>query len=808
MPGMPTIPGVTTTPTVYSPPSDDGPVYIPSVVTELTLAQVIAAGESAISAADSVMTAYRSAAGGTVTDAVYTAVYDQKVLLYDAIYPCEGSPIQSDIQAKSLDLGNAIIPLGYTTGILTGLNAIKEAANGLIQANYTTGSWSDLQTVLSAATVVSNQTDGDRQTMIDDINAAMAALVPATATAPSAIELSAGVTNPVGGVTNVAIPAAGATDTTGAVTGWLTATADHIKFTVTDAGAATSTILINGAAYTSGNDYTIASAASLAIVVTTSEIGRVTGVRTFTVTVGANDISGSFTDPLFKQAVQTWLGISPTPGTFTKQDLINRMAAMSYTLSVTNNPSIVSLAGLENFEGTGLTRLNCYWDPLLTSLPALPSSLTKIYCDYSGFTSLPVLPSGLTELYANNNHLISLPTLPTGLTGSSNGNYLNVWVDPLLTNLASCSGVAKTPQYRYAYTGTAVTLTSAGTRQLTMDELAQQQSSDGSSWSTSANPYKDTSLSVFSFSTSDIAVATVSSGGVITGVGVGTCNIVAIYRNIDTVYTRVTIPVTVADNLVTYNGNGYDGGTVPADASYVSGGSTTAAAVGSMTKAGCTFLGWNTAADWMGMDYAAGATINAAGTTTLYAKWRLDTAPTVANLGFRYFDAYLEVTGTDLPAYTTLEIFIKATDPGETVADTGEAKYTLDLSYPANLTLGWHNVGSSPGINTSYNMWYRYVYGTAKSAWVSDGYPLGMMPAKGGSNAYDFGGVDATNITLNNTGGTYNGGQLYVFRGGSYISLGSISSVNQPFTVQANDCIVVRDACGNYSYKSAAYVYP
>ena len=43
----------------------------------------------------------------------------------------------------------------------------------------------------------------------------------AFATVPSAIVLAKGDTNPVGGVTNVQIPLPGATDTHGAVTGWV-----------------------------------------------------------------------------------------------------------------------------------------------------------------------------------------------------------------------------------------------------------------------------------------------------------------------------------------------------------------------------------------------------------------------------------------------------------------------------------------------------------------------------------------------------------------------------------------------------------
>ncbi len=105
------------------------------------------------------------------------------------------------------------------------------------------------------------------------------------ATAPSAIHLAKGAADPVGAVTDVQIPLPGATDTHGAVTGWVATTADKIKFTVTDVSPAVSTITINGVAYTSGADYTILAASPLTIIVTTTETGKATAVRTFTVSV-------------------------------------------------------------------------------------------------------------------------------------------------------------------------------------------------------------------------------------------------------------------------------------------------------------------------------------------------------------------------------------------------------------------------------------------------------------------------------------------------------------------------------------------
>jgi AraC-like DNA-binding protein len=120
-----------------------------------------------------------------------------------------------------------------------------------------------------------------------DSAVAAAAYTQAQATTPSAITLAIGSSNPVGGVSNVAIPAAGATDTSGAVSGWVSATADKIKFTVADVGTALSTITVNGGAYTSGADYAITAASTLTVVVTTAETGKTTAVRTFTIAVTA-----------------------------------------------------------------------------------------------------------------------------------------------------------------------------------------------------------------------------------------------------------------------------------------------------------------------------------------------------------------------------------------------------------------------------------------------------------------------------------------------------------------------------------------
>ena len=86
-------------------------------------------------------------------------------------------------------------------------------------------------------------------------------LTQAYATAPSSITLAKGSTNPVDYVTNVSIPAAGATDTHGKVTGWVDGTANNIKFTVADNGGSSTITTDDGSgpvSYNSGDNYPIA----------------------------------------------------------------------------------------------------------------------------------------------------------------------------------------------------------------------------------------------------------------------------------------------------------------------------------------------------------------------------------------------------------------------------------------------------------------------------------------------------------------------------------------------------------------------
>ncbi len=166
----------------------------------------------------------------------------------------------------------------------------------------------------------------------------------AMATAPAVITLAVGDAQPVGGVTNVTIPIAGDTDSTGAVTGWVTTTADKIKFTVTAGAAGTSTITINGGAYTSGAAYTIGAVGTLTIVVTTTEAGKTNAVRTFSVGVtGDYIIHGGLTWAPINTTVANWSAASSTCSSLSNAVFASgwRQATVTELLALRNDSLVV-----------------------------------------------------------------------------------------------------------------------------------------------------------------------------------------------------------------------------------------------------------------------------------------------------------------------------------------------------------------------------------------------------------------------------------------------------------------------------------
>ena len=111
-------------------------------------------------------------------------------------------------------------------------------------------------------------------------------------------------------------------------------------------------------------------------------------------------------------------------------------------------------------------------------------------------------------------------------------------------------------------------------------------------------------------------VITITSDATITAYG--TCD-----GMIQSTETRITYKLNTY--IVSYDGNGSDGGAVLGVQSFTSGSSATVTGDGTMTRTGYTFTGWNTATNGSGASYAEGARYSSDANLTLYAQWQPNT---------------------------------------------------------------------------------------------------------------------------------------------------------------------------------------
>ena len=266
-----------------------------------------------------------------------------------------------------------------------------------------------------------------------DSSISSAAYTQAQSTAPTSITLAKGSTAAVGGVTNVAIPSAGATDSTGAVTGWISSTASKIKFTVVNGGSASSTITIGGGAYTSGADYTITAASTLTVVITTTETGKTTAIRTFSISVAAEP---SFTSTgliinydasNFSNGASTWTNLGTGGATY------NGVVTGSLSLTGTS-PAAISIGGNGNpqtkYISTNYVNNDAAWtiEVIAKALSTSGSGDSLIRKDGTG-TGWWFGAQGNTWFFRN--QTAGADTNRHVITFGSNGK---IWIDGVLKN--------------------------------------------------------------------------------------------------------------------------------------------------------------------------------------------------------------------------------------------------------------------------------------------------------------------------------------------------------------------------------------
>ncbi len=193
---------------------------------------------------------------------------------------------------------------------------------------------------------------------------------------------------------------------------------------------------------------------------------------------------------------------------------------------------------------------------------------------------------------------------------------------------------------------------------------------------------------------------------------------------------------------VTYDGNGSTGGIVPTDDSaYLEGATVTVLGnTGSLVKTHYTFVGWNTASDGNGTDYAPSATF-AMGSShvTLYAKWTADPTYTItyngngSTSGTVPTDSALYYNGDSVTVLGNIDTLVKtnSTFAGWNTASDGSG---TDYAPSATFAMGGGNV-------TLYAKWTQSV------TYDANGSTSGIVPTD--SSAYLEG---ATVTVLGNTG--------------------------------------------------------
>ncbi len=165
---------------------------------------------------------------------------------------------------------------------------------------------------------------------------------------------------------------------------------------------------------------------------------------------------------------------------------------------------------------------------------------------------------------------------------------------------------------------------------------------------------------------------------------------------------------------VIYNGNGQDGGNVPIDNNAYAPDSSinVLGNTGNLTRTGCTFAGWNTAADGSGISYGDGDRFKMdMGNVTLYAQWA----------GNNYTVTYdgNGNTGGAVPATVTSYVY------GQTVTVSGNIG-SPPLIKTGDAFAGWNTAADGSG--TSYSAGDTFNMGAADATlyaqWAGNNYTV------------------------------------------------------------------------------------
>ena len=197
---------------------------------------------------------------------------------------------------------------------------------------------------------------------------------------------------------------------------------------------------------------------------------------------------------------------------------------------------------------------------------------------------------------------------------------------------------------------------------------------------------------------------------------------------------------------ITFNGNGITSGTAPASLTNVYS-TATLPGVGTMVKSGSTFAGWNTAADGLGIAYAAGETLTPQANLTLYAQW---TSIAISTLTY---DANGATSGSVPAAATAAATYVVIDSNTGSLAKTG---YVFS---------GWNSAADGSGTNyTGGNNFLLNANTTFYAKWILANYTVTYSAngATGGTAPSAATGVSISTTVPANSGSLVKAGYTFV----------------------------------------------
>ena len=225
---------------------------------------------------------------------------------------------------------------------------------------------------------------------------------------------------------------------------------------------------------------------------------------------------------------------------------------------------------------------------------------------------------------------------------------------------------------------------------------------------------------------------------------------------------------TINSYTLTYDGNGNDGGNAPSAVSQNYNTTATVSGVGTLTKTGYTFAGWNTAANGSGTAYAASSTFTFTGNTTLYAQWTINT----------YTVTFNNNTGSGTMTAQTGNYNTTAALTANTFTKTG---YTF---------AGWNTAADGTGTAYANGASYTFTASTTLYAqWAINTYTV-TYDANGGtgsqtdpSSPYNYNST----VTVLGVGSiTRSGGYTFTGWNTAANASGTAYAVSDTFTIAAN----------------------